>query len=863
MEKEFEQKVPTIKKINFDHLNRQIPPEAHTPMYIFHKYWSRKTWNVVGKFIETYCPENNIVFDPFGGSGVTAIEALKRGRKVIISDISPLATELTRLTILPVEEVKLVKAFKKIENKVKNKILDLYKTKCRKCNKEIPFTVSIWEQKRDSLDKRIYRNCLEIRYSCCPFCGDRKEINSPLINYDKQKIEYIDKIKINQWYPNNRLYHYNGNPFIKKERFESLDELFTKRNLYALSILMKAIEEESDKNLKDFLNIGFSSMLHLCSVLLAEGKPGYRPFSGVGWNQQSYWFMPKFIESNVWEKFESKILGHQSLLKAKQDSNRYFKDVKFAKNLKQIFENKADIYIYTGSCLDLMQKMEDEVGIKGCIDYIFTDPPYDSSIQYGELTYLWVAWLKKDNGYLERMASDEVIHNKRQDKDFDVYHSLLKNSFEKMFNVLKPNKYLSVTFHNPTFKVRNATIRAGVLTGFKLQKIHHQELARPSAKSLLQPFGSAQGDLYLRFYKPDLGEKGLEPEIIDEIRFEKIVIETTTKIIAERGEPTPYSLIINAIDSELAKRGFFAELNSGLDVISVLKNHLNKEFIFVDAYVGSKKGKLWWFKDHNLVPHLEKIPLSDRVEQTVLRQLQKRGKVTFTDIWEAVSIAFPNSLTSDQTSIKESLEVYANKVQKGFWLLKENFRSKAVEIEHTTIIALLAEIGLHNGYKINIGKIEQSHKLNTDLLRKSGTLKNYMNYKSVFTLNDISNFETVGDIDLIWIKDDNIKYIFEVECTTSMISALQRGSNVHQSIKKIMLIPVDREQQFRNKMKSPMFFERYNSDNWNIILFDVLYQAWTKNGKKTDIEELFNKPSTLKKSKKNKDKDQIKFSFDT
>jgi len=87
------------------HLNRQIPPEAHTPMYNFHKYWSRKTWNVVGEFIETYCPDNGVVFDPFGGSGVTAIEALKRGRKVIICDLNPIATELTRFILLPIKNI--------------------------------------------------------------------------------------------------------------------------------------------------------------------------------------------------------------------------------------------------------------------------------------------------------------------------------------------------------------------------------------------------------------------------------------------------------------------------------------------------------------------------------------------------------------------------------------------------------------------------------------------------------------------------------------------------------------------------------------------------------------------------------------
>ena len=71
-----------LKSKTIKHLNRQIPPEAHTAMYNFHKYWSRKTWNVVGKFIENYSKENEVVFDPFGGSGVTALEALKIGRSV-------------------------------------------------------------------------------------------------------------------------------------------------------------------------------------------------------------------------------------------------------------------------------------------------------------------------------------------------------------------------------------------------------------------------------------------------------------------------------------------------------------------------------------------------------------------------------------------------------------------------------------------------------------------------------------------------------------------------------------------------------------------------------------------------------------
>ena len=147
------------------HLNRRIPPLAHTAMYLWHKYWSRKTWNVVGEYIKAYCPKGGVVFDPFSGSGVTAMEALKHGRRAIVCDLVPVATEITRLTIKPVNEIRLYEAFQRIEKKVKDKIRNLYSTRCRKCRKEIVFDCAIWEK-----DK-----CMEIRYRACPHCGDRRE----------------------------------------------------------------------------------------------------------------------------------------------------------------------------------------------------------------------------------------------------------------------------------------------------------------------------------------------------------------------------------------------------------------------------------------------------------------------------------------------------------------------------------------------------------------------------------------------------------------------------------------------------------------------------------------------------------------
>ncbi len=141
---------------------------------------------------------------------------------------------------------------------------------------------------------------------------------------------------------------------MKKEKYESLDEIFTIRNLQALSWLMEAIEEESNKNLRDFLKIVFTSRVHLATKMMPV-RPT-RPFSSI-WNEHSYWFAEQFMEQNVWRLYESAVTGRQGLLAAKAQANKYFQSVKFAKNIEQVLNGKADIYIHTGSSLELMEVM--------------------------------------------------------------------------------------------------------------------------------------------------------------------------------------------------------------------------------------------------------------------------------------------------------------------------------------------------------------------------------------------------------------------------------------------------------------------------------------------------------------------------
>lgn len=59
--------------------------------YGVHPYFTRRPFNVVRQYIRHYSREGDRILDPFGGSGVTAIEALLSNRTGIQNDINPLA----------------------------------------------------------------------------------------------------------------------------------------------------------------------------------------------------------------------------------------------------------------------------------------------------------------------------------------------------------------------------------------------------------------------------------------------------------------------------------------------------------------------------------------------------------------------------------------------------------------------------------------------------------------------------------------------------------------------------------------------------------------------------------------------------
>lgn len=288
---------------------------------------------------------------------------------------------------------------------------------------------------------------------------------------------------------------------------------------------------------------------------------------------------------------------------------------------------------------------------------------------------------------------------------------MLYVAFRKVFRVLKPGRYCTITFHNPDLKYRNILFRSVVMAGFEFEKIIYQPPPRPSAKSLLQPFGSLEGDYFFRFKKPKI-EKEEEYKTVDQKRVEILIVDIAKRIIAERGEPTHYTFIQNSIDpilyEELRKYGLVMDFQPE-SVKKILKKYVGNVFQLIDMEVGKKGqktliGKGWWFTDPS--EHRLDIPLDKRVDEAIVNLLRRRRKVSFTEVLTEVYTRFQNALTPEEHTIINILKENADPVKGGKWEIKL-FIEKIKE-KHEVMIYYLAVIGAKAGYKVDVAKDEYS-----------------------------------------------------------------------------------------------------------------------------------------------------------
>lgn len=368
-----------------------------------HKYWSRKPWFVVDRYVQNYSKKDHVVLDPFCGSGIIGLQSVLADRKFIGYDLNPFAAFLAKNSLNVVYEKE---SFKKdilmLESSVKNKILNLYKVNS---NRYILYTILGKKNGKDYnavTSDENFRNKEKIKLSKIYL---EPEVIIP------NNLKYPDKDFPDKFYKDR--FSYKG---VKR-----VSDMFTKRNLFAIAILYNAINDLPVRN-RDLLLLSFTNTLLHVSKLKAENV---RPL-GVN----NFWIPDDFIEENVWWRFINRV-----------ENIKMAKDVIAEKALNNDI-SKTHFKIYNKSSLKMSEVADNSV------DYLITDPPYGDTIQYSELSYIWNCWLEK-----EFKIEKEVIINPVQNKGAKEYGDQLAKFISEAKRVLKRNAYFTLAFHNKDLKI--------------------------------------------------------------------------------------------------------------------------------------------------------------------------------------------------------------------------------------------------------------------------------------------------------------------------------------------------------------------------------------------------------------------------
>ncbi len=229
-------------------------PDTYKGIYAMHKYWSKKPHNLVANYIQRLSQPGDFVIDSFCGSGITAIESTRLGRRAIGVDINPSAVLITKASLARTDVTALKRAFNTLKNEVAEAIDELYHTECPQCkNPKAVTTHTIWNNGAPS----------EIWYSC-----DRCKIEKAIKPACEADVSMASKPKRSAgWYPTNELI---PNSRINAKKGMRVCDLFTPRALVGLSLLLEKIRQIDDLNVMMSMELCFTASLPQASRMVFD-----------------------------------------------------------------------------------------------------------------------------------------------------------------------------------------------------------------------------------------------------------------------------------------------------------------------------------------------------------------------------------------------------------------------------------------------------------------------------------------------------------------------------------------------------------------------------------------------------------------
>jgi 16S rRNA G966 N2-methylase RsmD len=560
----------------FDYLNRplleEIPVKKQAAKRHFGvtAYFTRQVWNVVQEYIQHFSQKGDLVLDPFGGSGVTAIEAMMTGRRAIHLDLNPMSFFLVDSLTRPVKIADLQEGF--------NRVKTAYES-----------TVASFENLPD------------------------------FIEYALRKYPYPKDFILP-----------------KGSDVEVIQDLFSKAQLAELSLLKHLILSEPSLPVRKALLLSFYNTVSICNLTFHSTPNG-------GGNHFGYYYRYRMANTptilNTIQVFERKF---KRVLDGK-------KEIEYKINEDTI----KNLQVRQGTATDLSFLKKESV------DYIYTDPPYGKKIPYLDLSIMWNAWL--DLEVTEEDYQREAIEGGEHEKTKEEYNTLIAQSIQEMYRVLKFDRWMSFVFAHKDPEFWHLIIDTAERCGFEYAGAVAQKNGQTSFKKRQNPFTVLSGQLIINF------KKVRKPKYIMKASLgmdtSEIVMQTIEGVIAKHHGAT-----LEQINDELIIKGL--ELGF-LDLLK--KEYSDLTPILLETFDYDEKTELFTIKkDRKFKTHVD---LNLRVRYyliSYLRRMEREHKTAHFD--ELVLYIMPllkNGVTPENQTILTVLEDIAYRTGEDSWKLKK------------------------------------------------------------------------------------------------------------------------------------------------------------------------------------------------
>ena len=685
--------------------DKPIETTKATAIYNMHTYWSKKPHDAIRQYIRHYTKPGDLVLDPFCGSGGTALAALMEGRKAIAIDRSPAATFITKNYCTPVDVEELQQAFYELSRKVKPEIDWLYETRCDRCGGKATTNYTVYSQIFECprcMERVPLFDCVEVErqtaqgkpktIKVCPHCYERgveEEISTrskkygaiPVLvsyscqsgckpvsetrshndadekkreyfqQYDLGKIREIEEKEIPYWYPKDRMMHVESDtePWGDKWRagtsnFRTVAELFTKRNLWALAVIFAGIKEQNDSyDIQCWLNGCVSG------ILLGVSKMNqFRPNVSYPLNiMVGTYYLPQtskeeYILKHVIGKVDRVSKGIGEILTANIETSVLISNDDVSTSLDR-FSNST-------------------------VDYIFTDPPYAGNIQYGELNFIWEAWLNLNTNWHE----DEIIVNSVRGKSEDYWTKAMLKAMCECYRVLKPGRWLSLCYHDTSegtwALIQDIMAEAGFITDEQERALFIDTGGMTYNQT--QSDKVTKRDLVINFRKPKPGEVTADISITGQEDAASFA-EKVRQIIRDYLNANPGSAKDRIYDEVVSRMVRSGQMEAH-DFDGILKSIANESVI-----PGIKEAYRWYLKETELTLVDEaETDLEDAAAEVMgayiesfLQKHRAQEGVHYSDLFEQYIYKVKDK---PRRMLTEFLPDYFYKADDGTWRLPAN-----------------------------------------------------------------------------------------------------------------------------------------------------------------------------------------------